>query len=91
MWGMRKAPKKYVAFNSSVGTTGAGGKERKTPRSACCQFCEVPGGIKWRGNTRPRNTLPDAGEVRPKHTGVECGGVLGSVESGFRVGLKDER
>ena len=95
MWGMSKAPKKYVAFNSSVGITRADGKERKTPAvRVLSNFCEVPGGIKWRGKLYPsaEHLYQMLLKADPSCWAMfECGGVLGSVESGFRTfGFKDD-
>ena len=96
MWGMSKAPKKYVSFNSSVGRVGHNGKERKAPEfRVLSNFCEVPGGIKWRGKLYPsaEHLYQMLVKADPScYHMFECGGILGSVESGFRaMNFKDKK
>lgn len=96
MWGMSKAPKKYIVFNSSVGLAFRDGAERKAPEfRVLSNFCEVPGGIKWRGKLYPsaEHIYQMQLKVDPSCFHMfECGGVLGSVESGFRaMGFKDKK
>ena len=96
MWGMSKAPKKYISFNSSVGLAGHNSKERKAPEfRVLSNFCEVPGGIKWRGRLYPsaEHIYQMQLKVDPSCWHMfECGGVLGSVESGFiAMGFKDKK
>ena len=96
MWGMSKAPKKYVSFNSSVGLACTNGRVRKAPEfRVLSNFCEVPGGIKWRGRLYPsaEHLYQMLVKADPScYHMFECGGVLGTVESGFKaMGLKDDK
>ena len=89
MWGMSKAPKKYVSFNSSVGRVGHNGKERKAPEfRVLSNFCEVPGGIKWRGKLYPsaEHLYQMLVKADPScYHMFECGGILGET-----LGLPDD-
>ena len=84
-WGIKKAPKKVIEFNSRVG-----GKYR-----VLSNFCEVPGGIKWKGKRYPSSEHIYQMELKVHKSCwhmFECGGVLGSLGSGFKaMGYKDDK
>jgi len=80
--GMRKAPEKVVEFNSRVGA-GVGAGYR-----VLSNFCAVPGGIKWKGRMYPSSEHIYQMELKADPSCwhmFECGGVLGSLESGFEA------
>ena len=82
--GMRKAPKNFIKFNSCVGDE----------YRVLSNFCQVPGGIKWRGRRYPSAEHIYQMQVKAHPSCwhlFECGGALGSLESGFlAMGFKDE-
>ena len=78
MRGVRKAPKKFIEFNS------CNGREYRV----LSNFCEVPGGIKWRGRLYPsaEHIYQMLVKAEPSCWHMfECGGKLGSLGSGFRA------
>ena len=72
---MRKAPKKFIKFNSCVGDE----------YRVLSNFCQVPGGIKWRGRRYPLSASTFTRcRSRPTRAAGTCSsaeGALGSLES----------
>jgi hypothetical protein len=82
--GVRKAPKDFIKFNSCTGDE----------YRVLSNFCEVPGGIQWRGRHYPsaEHIYQMQLKAHPSCWHMfECGGKLGSLGSGFRaMGFADE-